>query len=147
MPYSCSVNGRGSSVIAQQLFLGSSIISFNNNTGWGGSPSRLSVELVNDISPGCGNIKPFIINGDYSDDNHYYNCIGDSCYIDENGDPYKTGKSKEQIVPGKVYHAIRDSNLVSKYWNNPDPGFLGDATYINPQGIIDTSFHSRSLGG
>jgi hypothetical protein len=141
MPYSCSVNGRGSSVIAQQLFLGSSIISFNNNTGWGGSPSRLSVELVNDISSGCGNIKPFIINdeGNYSADNHYYNCIGDSCYIDENGDPYETGKSKEQIVPGKVYHAIRDSNLVSKYWNNPDPGFLGDATYINPQGIIDTS--------
>lgn len=131
---SCQINGKGSAVIAQQLFLGSSIISFNNNTGWGGSPSRLSVELINDNNSGCVGVAPFTINGDYSEENHYYDCVGDSCYIDENGDPYVTGTSREQIVPGKVYHVLRNNNLVSKYWNNPDPGFLGDATYINPDG-------------
>lgn len=130
---SCPVNSKGSAVIAQQLFLGASIISFNNNTGWGGSPSRLSVELINDNHRGCKGL-PFTINGSYSAENHYYDCLGNDCYIDENGDPFESGTSKEQIVPGKVYHVLRDNNLVSKYWNNPDPGFFGDATYINPQG-------------
>jgi len=135
MPNSCLRNIKGSSVIAQQLFLGSSIVSFNNNLGWGGSSSSLTVELINDISP-CS-INVFNSNALSYPDNHYYNCIDDSCYIDETGQPYNSAKSKDKIVPGKVYHAIRNDNLISKYWTTSDPGFLGHATHINANGVYD----------
>jgi hypothetical protein len=87
MPNNCLRNIKGSTVVGQQLFLGSSIVSFNNNLGWGGSSSTLSVELINDISP-CGNINTFNTNPSDYPDNHYYDCVDDNCYIDERTNAY-----------------------------------------------------------
>jgi hypothetical protein len=41
----------GSSTVAQHLFLGSSIVDFNSNTGWGGTASSLTVTVADDF--GC----------------------------------------------------------------------------------------------
>lgn len=134
----CNPNLRGSDIIAQQLFLGSSITSFNSNTGWNGSPSTLTVNLVDDN--GCdptslmfntNNANSFDI------DDHYYNCIGNNCYMDENGNVYDPSVSKEKIVPGKIYHTTLNSGLVSRYWRYADPGFFGQSTVIDPNSDFD----------
>ena len=133
MPNNCLRNIKGSTVVGQHLFLGSSIVSFNNNLGWGGSSSSLNLELINDISP-CGNINTFNTNPSDYPDNHYYDCVDDSCYIDERTNPYNSSSSKDRIVPGKVYHVLRDNNLVSRYWTYSDPGFIGHLTNIDSNG-------------
>lgn len=148
----CLANDPGSDVVAQQLFLGASIASFNSNTGWGGSSSTLTVELVNDIFDCGGNrtldpIFKWKDGFDPSIDNHYYNCVGNDCYMDEKGfnyDPNKEapaidnentpGPSQEKIVPGKVYHHTMNNGLVGRYWRYADPGFFGQATRIRPDG-------------
>lgn len=148
----CLAEDPGSDVVAQQLFLGASISSFNSNTGWGGSPSTLSVELVNDLF-GCGGRLTLDPVFNWQDgfeptaDNHYYNCVGNACYMDEKGfqyDPNRPvprledantpGPSKEKIVPGKVYHHTASNGLVSRYWRYADPGFFGQTTRIRPDG-------------
>jgi hypothetical protein len=151
-------------VIAQQLFLGSSIVSYNSNMGWGGSRSSLTVELADDY--GCSrygeisadpnaDVFQFSSYNDqvslYNEDNHYYTCDSDgTCYIDENGDIYDQNRSpndargrapqrppsKYRIVPGKVYHAVKDNDLVQRYWRKNDPGFFGNATRINNNGVF-----------
>jgi hypothetical protein len=148
----CAAGDPGSDVVAQQLFLGASIASFNSNTGWGGSSSTLTVELVNDIFDCGGNrtldpIFKWKDGFDPSIDNHYYNCVGNNCYMDEKGfnyDPDREapiidnentpGPSKEKIVPGKVYHHTTNNGLVGRYWRYADPGFFGQATRIRPNG-------------
>jgi hypothetical protein len=147
MPNSCLRNIKGSSIIGQQLFLGSSIVSFNNNLGWGGTSSTLNIELVNDISA-CRANNIFDIDPSAFPDNHYYDCIDDNCYIDETSSPYVFGKSKDRIIPGKVYHALRNNNLVSKYWVSSDPGFIGDITNIDPDGNYDpqTTYSYNIIG-
>ena len=131
----CIINGKGSTVIAQNLFLGSTITSFNNNTGWGGSSSSLNVELINDF--GCPYIKPYALSSEYLIDDHYYNCVGDSCYIDEKLQKYTSNISKEKLVPGKLFHKITSEEIKSNYWTLGDPGFFGDFTRIDPQGRYD----------
>jgi hypothetical protein len=151
----------GSNVIAQHLFLGSSVLSVNANKGWGGSETNLSVSLINDV-PSC-HVNPRYDNGVYEPLmspvfiwkdrnsyplNHYYNCTGNDCYIDENGfsfnpdlDPNGLGRppSKERIVPGKVYHVTSANSLDSNYWKYPDPGFFGDSTNISFNGRYDVA--------
>jgi hypothetical protein len=134
MSNSCFRNIKGASVIGQHLFLGSSILSFSNNLGWGGTTSTLNIELVNDMSACGNNTNIFSVDPASFPDNHYYDCSGDNCYIDENSQQYEFGKSRDQIVPGKVYHSLRNNNLVSKYWVASDPGFIGDITHIDPYG-------------
>jgi hypothetical protein len=143
----------GSAVVAQHLFLGASVVSFNTNIGWGGNDSKLNVELINDFANnGCiksdGSFVPMFpnLNGDTADD-HYYSCTSNNCYIDENGNPYDPARtwdpdrpaiglppSKRRVVPGKVYHRTDNNGLVSQYWKKPDPGFFGVETLISPLG-------------
>lgn len=152
--------GVGSDVVAQHLFLGSSVSSFNSNVGWGGSTSTLTVELVNDIYGGChkmsGPLEPIFKwkQGDYSADNHYYTCRDNNCYIDEKGFPFDPEReetrpdgpnvpqpSKQRIVPGKVYHVNSPNGLVSRYWRFADPGFFGQATRIGPNGAYNNALN------
>jgi hypothetical protein len=131
---------------AQTLFLGASVVSFNANMGWGGQPSQLTVNLVEDSS--CiGNAFP---NSSLSyKDNHYHDCVGNDCYEDELGhhpfDPERnlsetpltsTIYPKRKLVPGKVYYQWNNSlgKFVSKYWKDADPGFFGIGTKIGPNG-------------
>jgi hypothetical protein len=66
-------------------------------------------------------------------DNHYYNCVGDDCYIDELGRPISS-LSKEKNVPGKIYYEWVNNRFVSKYWYAEDPGFFATGTRIDPNG-------------
>jgi hypothetical protein len=135
------------------MFLGASVISFNSNLGWGGNESKLNIELINDFANnGCikpdGNFTPMFptLNGSDADD-HYYTCVSNNCYLDENGNPYDPARqwdpdrpsqgfppSKRRVAAGKVYHKIVANGLASRYWRNPDPGFFGTSTLISPQG-------------
>lgn len=68
-------------------------------------------------------------------DDHYHNCSGDGCYVDELGRPYSNTTSKEKNVPGKIYYIWNASNkFVSKYWPHEDPGFFATGTRIQPDG-------------
>ena len=149
----------GADIVAQHLFLGSSISSFNSSVGWGGSTSTLTVELINDIYGGCHGttLAPIFQwkgGGDYSADNHYYNCRDNDCYIDEKGFPFDPERpetrpdgpnvpqpSKQRIVPGKVYHVNTANGLVSRYWRFADPGFFGQATRIRPNSSYNNSLN------
>jgi len=137
MPNNCSLYNRGSDVIAQQLFLGSSIISFNNNLGWGGSSSSLNIELINDYACSLNNDQIIVNSDKFNTNNHYYDCVGSDCYMDENGNPYDVTTSKNKLVPGKVHHVIGTNGIYSKYWRKSDPGFFGDRTSIGPDGNYD----------
>lgn len=146
MAINCS-NTTGPQILAQQLFLGASINGFSFNMGWGGSPSSLSVELVNDwgsvgecniVSDFDRDIYVYQDSVNFSDDNHYYTCVGDDCYIDERGRAFNpTGQppSQERRIPGKVYHILNNNGVVSQYWKKHDPGFFGDATVLDPNGV------------
>lgn len=132
-----------SQLAAQTLFLGASVADFNVNMAWGGRPSQLSVKLVEDISP-CS-IKPFV-DSSYEDD-HYHTCAGDSCYIDENGNPYNSDTSKERVIPGKVYYEwTPNSGFVSKYWYDQDPGFFGAKNCFTNTGSYSRANYDTSNG-
>lgn len=153
-----NTSASGSVVVAQHMFLGASVISFNSNLGWGGNESKLNIELINDFANnGCitknGNFVPMFPTLQNSDtDDHYYTCTDNSCYMDENGNAYDPARSwdpdrpalglppsKRRVSPGKVYHKIIDNGLASRYWRNPDPGFFGTSTLISPQGSYTAS--------
>lgn len=157
----------GSNILAQHLFLGASVNSFSTNISWGGSTSTLNVDLISDFGSvgACNiinspNLDIFNIKEDngYDVDNHYYNCIGNNCYIDEKGFPYDPNRkitkpdgpnipqpSKEKRIPGKVYHYVGgDGDIVSRYWRTHDPGFFGAATILDPKGRINPRFFTDS---
>lgn len=71
------------------------------------------------------------------DDNHYYSCSGNACYVDELGRPYVENVSKEKNVPGKVYYEWVNNRFVSKYWYKEDPGFFAVGTRWNPDGVYE----------
>lgn len=121
----------GSKIIAQTLFLGSSVNSFNTSMGWGGQPSQLTVTLVDDIAnSGClingntiaeqlpaeirsnGNLIAAVDNNDVTGGrftaDHYHQCIGDSCYVNIKGETFDSSKmtDSDKMVPGKVYYAF-----------------------------------------
>ena len=67
-------------LIAQTMFLGSSVSSFSCNMGWSGQPSQLTVQLADDLplNPGfpCSfdrQFKTAAIEG-VDNDNYYYTC-------------------------------------------------------------------------
>lgn len=135
----------GSTILAQQLFLGASVNSFSSSIGWGGTSSSLNVELINDFGSfgDCYIANNVNLNlfpgGGGQADNHYYTCQGDACYIDETGQPYNPNRNPpplKKMVPGKVYHALRANGLVSRYWTRHDPGFIANATLLDPNGSI-----------
>lgn len=160
----------GSNILAQHLFLGASINNFSTNLGWGGSPSTLNVELINDQGSAgkCNilnnpNLDIFQIKNfsQYDIDNHYHDCVGDSCYCDENGNPYLpegsdgAPPSKERRIPGKVYYKFNPppgspsdkfKDLVAKYWLKHDPGFFATGTMLDPTGKYAPRIISDNLG-
>lgn len=155
------------SVIAQHLFLGASVNGFNTNLGWGGSRSTLSVDLVNDFGSfgSCNiqnnpNLDIFKVRNtsSYDVDNHYYDCSGDACYVDEKGFNYDPNRnpispdgpnvpqpSFKKIIPGKVYHAATANGLVSRYWRKHDPGFFGAGTLIDPNGEMKPRYVTETV--
>ena len=149
----CDINEKK---IAQTLFLGASVSSFNSSTGWDGQPSQLTVNLIEDeVDPECsGGIGNTETDGQNNNDsggiydqfpissfppNHYHDCSGISCYIDK-----KTGKPatndtpiKDRITPGKVHYSLTTNSWVSQYWTKPDPGFFGQKTRIRTNGTYN----------
>jgi len=137
-------------IIAQTIFLGCSVSSFNSTMGWSGQSSQLTVNLVSDDAG-----SPCKTNAQFNSlsfgPNHYHTCTGDSCYVDRDGSTWNEGsvgtlradnsiiQSEDKMVPGKVYYDL-DSNatstapVVSKYYINPDPGFLGVSNRIDLNG-------------
>jgi len=154
MSIQCTVDDNipGSKVVAQQLFLGSSISSFSSTLGWNGTASNLSVDLIDDTSTTkCvdlqGNALPIFPAISNNNLNHYYDCLGNDCYIDENGNAYDPKRvynpefaavglpqSARRVAKGKVYHVLTASGLSSKYWIDYDPGFFGNKTEITDTG-------------
>lgn len=128
----CPNEPQGSQIIAQTLFLGASVNSFNTSMGWGGQPSQLTVSLVEDSAVGgcligTGNNRTIAAQfplGDESTENpptlktapdlntdrfspdHYHTCSGDSCYVTPKGKPFNSNSMdiSERMVPGKVYY-------------------------------------------
>jgi hypothetical protein len=117
-------------IIAQTLFLGASVSNFNVSKGWGGQPSQITVNLINDKTvPSCvinnSIIKQFppptgltaaedTAIGNATDPtgrtiNHYHTCVGttgtNGCYVDTQGVIATTGtKDEDLMVPGKVFY-------------------------------------------
>lgn len=130
--------------VAQTLFLGASVSSFSANMGWGGQPSSVSITLVEDLK--CADAaEPVFKNSQYTNqNNHYYKCTNDECYIDENGQPYTPPtpdptsgltKPKQKLVPGKIYYKFtQNDGFASNYWIDGDPGFFGTGTTIGKNG-------------
>lgn len=82
------------------------------------------------------NINHYVANS--YNDNHYYDCVGDDCYIDELGRSYSSSPTKkEKNVPGKIYYQWVNNRFVSKYWYAEDPGFFATGTRINNDGIYE----------
>lgn len=139
--------------VAQTLFLGASVSSFSANMGWGGQPSSVSITLVEDLK--CENeTQPVFKSSSYdSQDNHYYTCTGDGCYMDENGQAYtpptpdpRSGfvKPKQKLIPGKIYYKFTSAHgFASNYWKDGDPGFFATGTTIGknggPKKLTDTA--------
>ena len=80
--------------------------------------------------------------------NHYYECSGDDCYVDELGNPYNPNRTKqdgtpdppkERNVPGKIYYEWINNRFISKYWMHGDPGFFATGTKVQPGGFISLS--------
>ena len=130
MPTKPCPESAGSQIIAQTLFLGASVGSFNTSMGWGGQPSQLTVTLIEDsASDRCllpkaessteglvaaqfplvagedGTLKMAVDTDRFSLD-HYHTCVGDSCYVNSKGESFnsQTMDVSERIVPGKVYY-------------------------------------------
>lgn len=145
-----------SKLIAQTIFLGSSVSSFNCNLGWSGQPSQLTVNLVDDINKeACKYNRQFpscaVAGAD--NDNYYYSCSGDNCYMDRDGSTWSSGNigrarndgstimADDKLLPGKLYYKFDENTtasttdpFVSKYWYYPDPGFLGNPNRIDTAG-------------
>lgn len=146
--------GNENKIIAQTLFLGASVSSFNISKGWSGQPSQLTVNLIEDdtppecvkdnkahkqFPPPTGLTASEGYSTDYPPD-HYYTCSGADCYVTPSG----TGATEEtpladRMVPGKVYCQYRadgtgDQAVYSMYWRNSDPGFFGVNNRIKPNG-------------
>jgi len=145
----CAPTGK---MIAQTLFLGASISSINVSKGWSGQASQLTVSLIEDKNPVCGNAQ--IINNSTPPitwaDNHYHTCSGIECYISTvSGAPISANTPpSEWMLPGKVYYYLDDtSNIVSKYYTDQDPGFFGNKTKINTSGDITTSEYVYDIIG
>jgi hypothetical protein len=115
----CSTENK---LIAQTMFLGSSVSSFSCNMGWSGQPSQLTVQLADDLplNPGfpCNFNRQFPatpLNG-VDNDNYYYTCSGDSCYVDRDGSAWSAGNvgktrndgstifHDDKMLPGKLYY-------------------------------------------
>ena len=152
MVRSCNiVNSAGQVVgnpeLTQTLFLGASVTSFNCSMGWGGQSSTLTVDVIEDFQgPSCyvkGSTVPLpqFKKNSYAD-NHYETCVGDACFVDENGNAYNQNRVPPPIarkVPGKLFYTMNAAGgLVSKYWYDEDPGFFGNATKIDPKGTLTT---------
>lgn len=130
--------------IAQTVFLGSSVTSFNTNLGWGAQASSLTVNLVDDVSGYCTTTKggetlcsQFSgINGDDDEDAYYNNSAAQLSSV-------RNPTTGEIILPGKLYFYWNGTKFVSKYWKQQDPGFFGVGTRwsingtFNPQLEID----------
>ena len=134
-------------LLGQTLFLGASVSSFNANMGWGGSDTRITVELVDDNQPSACYVAGFPLpayptNLSYPD-NHYYECgapLNDKCYVNERGEPYNSTALPAHAtrnVPGKLYYLWAGNRYVSKYWAYEDPGFFAVATRVAPDGTLE----------
>lgn len=148
-------------IVAQTLFLGASVSSVNVNKGWGGQPSQITVNLIEDETPwSCAingiahqqfppptglNIAHHFSASTYDDKyvlNHYHDCT-DDCYIDRSGKKIDTTDTDvpprdQWMVPGKVFYQMafgRTQPFVSRYWKNSDPGFFGKINRITPDGV------------
>ena len=133
--------------IAQTLFLGASVASYNTSAGWGTQPSQLTVNLIEDEnSISCRPISNGGRPNTYTQfpdntlgDNHYNTCDGIGCYIDKYTGALATDSTPidNRIIPGKVYYYIDTTTgqIKSRYWTNPDPGFFGNQTKIDLAGI------------
>jgi hypothetical protein len=141
-------------ILAQQMFLGASISSFSCNNGWGGSTSSLNIELVNDFGSAgmcyatntdIPDRNVIVVSGSgFDQDDHFYTCEGDNCYVDEKGNAYdENAGSKQRIIPGKVYHFLGADGLKARYWRKHDPGFFGDATLIDTEGVYNPSIRNN----
>lgn len=144
--------------IAQTLFLGASVTSFNTSIGWEGQPSQLTVNLLEDtFDKDCAGSAPGspsnaksgdglydqFVPGSF-DDNHYHACQGVNCFADK-----KTGQTattntpiENRIIPGKVYYTMTNAGLISRYWYKTDPGFFGTKTRINNDGTLNSANES-----
>jgi len=130
---------------AQTLFLGASVINFNSSVGWGGGSSNLQVELIEDFQPPRFSTVPHYTNH-FNENNHYYTCTGDNCYIDELGRQYSTSPTKqERNVPGKIYYEWVNNQFVSKYWRSEDPGFFATGTRIGVQNASSNSTNAYDI--
>lgn len=129
-------------IIAQTLFLGASVSSFNTNTGWGGQPSSLTVNLVED-SLACSITQFSAPPSSYNIDNYYYTCVDDDCYVNSQGKAFSANDSiTEKMVPGKIVYKLSSNfinPIVSNYYYKSDPGFFGHNTRIKPDGTEDES--------
>jgi hypothetical protein len=159
-------------IIAQTLFLGASVSNFNVSKGWGGQPSQLTVNLINDKTvPSCV-INSSIIRqfppptgltaaidtaaGSAADPtgkpiDHYHTCSGTGCYVDTQGNPVTAiTKDSDMMVPGKVFYEFipnysEPNTVFSKYWLNSDPGFFGKPNRINTNGTLITGYQDNNL--
>lgn len=142
MPVPCDASQK---VVAQTLFLGASVSNFSINMGWGGQPSQLTVNLIEDQA--CSAHDPQFVNT-YAPNNpnHYHDCTGNACYMGEDGQMYDPNRHKERLVPGKVYYYwdAASNKMVSSYWYHADPGFFGTGTKFdigfNYTGVNGTSY-------
>ncbi len=154
----CSTDNK---LIPQTMFLGSSVSSFSCNMGWSGQPSQLTVQLADDLplNPGfpCNFNRQFpttALNG-VDNDNYYYSCSGDACYVDRDGSAWASGNigktrqdgstiyADDKMLPGKVYYEFNAGvpstsydPFVSKYYYYPDPGFLGNPNRLSNAGVF-----------
>lgn len=117
MPTKPCAEPAGSQIIAQTLFLGASVGSFNTSMGWGGQPSQLTVTLIEDsasdrclirsqssnsqnnntdadiaaqfpVGPGEDGTLKKAIDIDRFPLDHYHTCSGDGCYVNSKGDAF-----------------------------------------------------------
>jgi hypothetical protein len=138
MSNTCPGAQNNSDQVIQTLFLGASVLSYSVNIGWGGQPSVLNVELINDEQPAAceADNTSLFPNSSFGPD-HYYTCVGDACYIDERGRTYSRNNRPpplKKMRPGKLYFYFENGEIKSQYWKDGDPGFFGDYTYINKTG-------------
>jgi len=160
-------SGGEAKAIAQTIFLGASVTSYNSNMGWSGQPSQLTVNLAADDSPAAclleGNPQAQFPLTSF-DDNHYYTCAGDGCYLDSRtsstwssslvGTFRSDGsmiKDEDKILPGKVYYNFDSSRggidpVVSRYHTYGDPGFLGAPNRLDTNGNFSNVLLPNNIG-
>ena len=150
--------------IAQTLFLGASVSNFNVSLGWGSQASQLTVNLIEDkASSFCDpNGQPLASQfanyaGGAPASNHYHDCIGDDCYMLADGSPFDSSvyDPRDRQTLGKVYYKFfsnppvipssgKTNCLLSEYWFQPDPGFIGLQNRLNKDGSYINIFQRDS---